>query len=174
MFSLTHHDRETRRPRRLFARTFVSIAGLLLAGPAFADDQPIVGVIDQARLVKIPAGTQTLIIGNPTVADVTLLKQNNLMVLTPKAFGETNFIALDAQGNPLAESMIEVVNGTNALIVQRGMERHSYSCAPKCQPIERLGDDDKYLTGIASQAQAHTSRLAGATAPTQPGLMSPH
>ena len=136
---------------------------------AAADEQDIVAVIDQARLVKIPAGTETLIIGNPTIADVTLLKQNDLMVLTPRSFGETNFIALDAHGKPVAESMIRVVNGGNALVVQRGMDRQSYSCAPMCQPTERLGDDAKYASQVAGEAQAHTARLSGSTAPTSVG-----
>jgi Flp pilus assembly secretin CpaC len=146
------------------------VAGFWLAAcglpPARAADQPIVAIVDQARLIKIPAGTQTLIIGNPTIADVTLLRQANLMVLTPKAFGETNFIALDVDGNPVAEAMIEVVNGSDALVVQRGMDRQSYSCAPKCQPVERLGDDDKYLTSVASATQAHNQRLMAVQAPT--------
>lgn len=149
------------------------VLALVSASAAFADDQKIVAVIDQAKLVKIPAGTDTLVIGNPTIADVTLLKQNNLMILTPKSFGQTNFIALDSQGNPVAESMIEVVNGSNALVVQRGMDRMSYSCAPRCQPTERLGDDDRYTTSVASQIQAHNARLAGTTPPTSPGLLSP-
>ena len=157
----------------------VAAAGLacaLLSGmpaDAHAEDQPIVGVIDQARLVKIPDGTDTLIIGNSTIADVTLLKQKHLMVLTPKAFGETNFIALDPDGNPLAESTIRVINSTDALIVQSGMQRQSYSCAPKCQPTERLGDDDAYLGRVTGQDAAHVARLAGASAPTQAGLAAP-
>ena len=142
--------------------------------PAWAADAVIVATVDHARLVKIPAGTETLIIGNPTIADVTLLKQNNLMILTPKSFGETNFIALDKDGSPVAESMIQVINGTDALVVQRGMDRQSYSCAPRCQPTERLGDDDKYLQQVASQAQAHATRLTGAPAPVGPGLMGSH
>ena len=141
--------------------------------PTHAADVVIVATVDQARLVKIPAGTETLIIGNPTIADVTLLKQNSLMILTPKAFGATNLIALDKDGNPVAESMIQVVNGTDALVGQRGMDRQSYSCAPRCQPTERLGDDDKYLTQVAGQAQAHTTRLAGSAPPVGPSLMAP-
>ena len=138
---------------------------LIATQPGRADDAKIVAVIDQAKLVKIPAGTQTLVIGNPTVADVTLIKQNNLMILSPKAFGETNFIALDAQGNPVAESMIEVIGSSASLIVQRGAERQSFSCTPLCQPTERLGDDDKYLSAVASQDQAHVARLTGSATP---------
>ncbi len=158
------------RPLPMIAALASIAVASVWQAPAQAADQPIVAIVDQARLVKIPVGTQTLIIGNPTIADVTLLRQANLMVLTPKAFGETNFIALDADGNPVAESMIQVVNGGNALVVQRGMERQSYSCIPKCQPVERLGDDDKYLSAVANAAQAHDQRIAGAQAPAGPGL----
>ena len=150
---------------RVLRRLAAGIA-MMAAVPCVAADGRIVAVIDQAKLIKIPAGTQTLVIGNPTVADVTLMKQNSLMILSPKAFGETNFIALDAAGNPVAESMIEVVAGTNSLIVQRGMDRHSYSCAPKCQPTERLSDDDKYMSATANQDQAHTARLLASATPS--------
>ncbi len=146
-------------------RCWAAGTAMMAAVPCVAGDGRIVAVIDQAKLIKIPAGTQTLVIGNPTVADVTLMKQNSLMILSPKAFGETNFIALDAAGNPVAESTIEVVAGTGSLIVQRGMDRQSYSCAPKCQPTERLGDDDKYLSATATQDQAHTARLLASATP---------
>lgn len=151
---------------------------LSLAGsPAFAGDaqsvttdangkKVILAVVDEAKLLKLPPGTSTLLIGNPTIADVSLLPKNNMAVLLAKAFGETNFIALDANGNVLAESIINVAGGTNALVVQRGMDRESYSCAPRCQPTERLGDDDKYLNTVSTQAQAHRSRLTGSVAPT--------
>lgn len=134
------------------------------------DDKVIVATVDQARLVKVPAGAETLVIGNPTIADVTLLRKNNMMILTPKAFGETNFIALDSNGEPVAESMIKVVGATDSLILQKGTERQSYSCAPACQPTERLGDDDKYLSAVAAQTQTHTQRLSSVGAPLNPGI----
>ena len=163
-----------RGPSSVWSVIVTSLA-VLTAGlwtPAFATDALITAIVDQAKLIKVPAGTETLVIGNPTIADVTLLRKNNIMILTPKAFGETNFIALDAEGNPVAESTIQVIAGTGSLIVQRGSERQSYSCAPRCQPTERLGDDDKYLSMVSSQDQAHTARLAGSAAPTGPGLIS--
>ena len=162
-----------KRARRLGAAMVIACGLDSAALPVLAEDPAIVAVIDQARLVKIPKGTETLVIGNPTIADVTLLKQNSLMILTPKAFGETNFIALDGQGNPVAQSLIRVVAGTDAVIVQSGMSRQSYSCAPRCQPTERLGDDPDYLTKISGEDVAHSTRLSGSAPPTSPGLVSP-
>ena len=148
------------------------VASVLAPGPgARAEDATIVAIIDQARLVKIPAGTATLVIGNPTIADVTLLKQNSLMILTPRSFGQTNFIALDDQGNAVAQSTIEVVAGTNTMIVQRGIARESYSCSPRCQPTEQLGDDDAFANKAAGQAQAHSARLSGQAAPMSLGAL---
>ena len=157
------------------AHALLVVIGLVggAASPARAQDAEITAVIDQARLIRIPKGTETLIIGNPTIADVTLLKQNNLMILSPRSFGETNFIALDRQGNPVAQSTIRVIAGSDALIVQSGMARQSYSCSPRCQPTERLGDDNDYLTKVSKEDQEHASRLTNTGAPTAPALLSP-
>jgi hypothetical protein len=124
---------------------------------ARADDTLTV-TVDQARIVKVPSGTKTLIIGNPMIADVTLLKTGQTMIVTGKGFGETNFIALDGDGKPLAQSQIRVISGSNGLIVQRGMDRQSYTCAPRCQPAARLGDDAGYFNDVTGQIQAHNSQ----------------
>jgi Flp pilus assembly secretin CpaC len=122
--------------------------------------ETLVVQIDHARPVKIPSGAQTLVIGNPMIADVTMLKQGSVMILTGKGFGETNFIALDASGNPVIESTIRVVASDGAVVVQRGLERQSYSCAPRCQPTVRLGDDAKYFGEVSAQVQAHNNQAA--------------
>jgi hypothetical protein len=129
----------------------------LLFAPAFAEDTLVV-TVDQARVVKVPADARTLVIGNPMIADVTLLKQGGTMIVTGKGFGETNFIALDSDGNPVAQSTVQVVSGGNGLVVQRGMDRQSYTCAPRCQPSARLGDDPKFFGDVAAQIQAHNAQ----------------
>jgi hypothetical protein len=128
--------------------------------PAFGEDTLTV-TVDQAKIVKLPSSARTLIIGNPMIADVTLLKAGNTMIVTGKGFGETNLIALDDTGNPVAESNILVVGSSQALVVQRGMERESYTCAPRCQPTALLGDDSKFFTDVTSQIQAHNSDALG-------------
>jgi hypothetical protein len=117
--------------------------------------------VDQAKVVQLPAGAQTLIIGNPMIADVTLLKTGNSMIVTGKGFGETNMIALDAAGNETNEMNIVVVGSNNALVVQRGMGRESYTCNPRCQPTAVLGDNKEYFDYVTSQIQSHTSNALG-------------
>jgi hypothetical protein len=147
---------------RSFVRFFrlgakAGLFSCLLLTPALAEETLTV-TVDQARVVKVPPTARTLVIGNPMIADVTLLKQGSTMIVTGKGFGETNLIALDGDGNPVAESMIEVVGGGNALVVQRGMDRQSYTCAPRCQPTARLGDDPKFFGDVTAQIQSHNSQ----------------
>jgi hypothetical protein len=131
--------------------------------PLRAMEENLVVTIDQARVVNVPTGTESLVVGNAAIADLTLLKQG-AVIITGKGFGETNFIALDAAGNPLSQSLIHVVGGSNSLLVQRGMERQSYACEPpsrQCQPTVKLGDDAKYFGDIAKQVTDHNSQATG-------------
>jgi Flp pilus assembly secretin CpaC len=129
--------------------------------PLRAMGETLVVTIDQARVVNVPTGTEALIVGNAAIADLTLLKQGATMIVTGKGFGETNFIALDAKGNPLAQSLIRVVGGRNALLVQRGLGRQSYACAPQCLPTVKLGDDAKYFVEVAGQVKDHNAQATG-------------
>lgn len=130
-------------------------AGLatLVLGGAKADPAPdrIVVQLDKAKLVKVPAHVETIVVGNPGIADVTMMKRNGLMVVTGKGFGETNVIFVDPTGQALTEATVTVTAGQALLTVQRGMDRESYSCTPRCQPAVALGDATKYLTETSGQ-----------------------
>ena len=126
----------------------VTAAGI---GLAQAQEDMIVVQLDQAKVLQLPDKTSTIIVGNPIIADVTMLKRSNKMVITGKGFGKTNLIALDSSGNSIGESTIQVVTGATGLLVQRGMERESYNCAPMCQPTVALGDAAKFMADNAAQ-----------------------
>lgn len=130
------------------------------SSPLWGMEETVVVTIDQARVVKVPAGTEALVVGNAAIADLTLLKQGGAMVITGKGFGETNFVALDGAGTHVAEWLIRVVGGKNAVIVQRGLERQSYSCAPQCLPTAKLGDDPKYFGEVVGQVKDHNAQPA--------------
>ncbi len=150
---LCHEDSMSQRSCVKSALAIALAAGSLWASvPAMAADV-ITVVLDQAKIINLPEGANTIIIGNPIVADATMLRRNNQMILTGKGFGETNLIALDSSGAAVGESVIRVVSPTNDLVVQRGMDRESYSCMPRCQPTVRLGDAQKYMSEVGSAIQ---------------------
>jgi Flp pilus assembly secretin CpaC len=139
---------------------------LAFAAPAAATDrigsESVNLVIDHARVLRLPDQTQTVIVGNPIIADVSA-QRNGIVVLTGKSYGRTNFIALDASGSILTETTISVQAPSEAMVtVQRGFDRESYSCTPDCQPSLLLGDATKYFSDVGGQAgqrnQLATSR----------------
>ncbi len=116
-------------------------------------------VVDHAKVIRLPERTQTVIVGNPSIADVSV-QRNGVLVITGKSFGVTNMIALDASGAMLAESRVSVRAPTEALVtVHRGMDRESYACAPHCQPAVQLGDSSKFFGEVGGQA-ASRNQLA--------------
>ena len=137
------------RPSILPANLLRFIARLGLAcglsyaalGNALAEDTLVV-TLDQARIVKVPAGTRTLVIGNPMIADVTLLKSRrhdgrHWQGLSARRISSPSMPAVRRSPN----RKFSGGGHGQGLVVQRGMDRQSYTCAPRCQPTARLGDD---------------------------------
>lgn len=140
----------TRRAAVLLA-AILTLSALAPAG-AIAQDEPISVKTNMARILRISAPAATVIIGNPGVADVTIQDPQTL-VLTGKSYGTTNLIVLDAQGNPIADTIIQVVQSSaDVMTVYQGPLRTSLSCSPVCQPTIMLGDDPDYSTGVYSSA----------------------
>ncbi len=78
-----------------------------LAAPATGTVESVIVKVDHAKVVRLPEKAQTVIVGNPAIADVAVQK-NGVMIVTGKSFGVTNLIALDAAGTLLAESLVRV------------------------------------------------------------------
>jgi Flp pilus assembly secretin CpaC len=143
--------------KRLVHRLFILAAIGLSGGEAgaMAGETTVFVDLDHARIVRMPEGAQTLIIGNPMIADVTMLKSNRLMVITGKSFGSTNLIVLDQTGNQVGESLITVSPPMDKLVVQRGTRRESYACNPDCAPSIDLADDKDYSAQIIEAMKLH-------------------
>jgi len=145
------------------AAVLAAVACLVAASPAPAltKGETVTVAADQARLVRLPAGAQTVIVGNPAIADVSL-QRNGILVVTGKSFGTTNLIALDASGNVLAESLIQVEEPASTVVtVLRGTARESLSCTPNCQPMLTLGDEMTYFTERADQMKQRNQLATG-------------
>ncbi|MDP4004265.1 pilus assembly protein N-terminal domain-containing protein [Methylobacterium sp. NEAU K] len=139
---------------------------LLLTGASAAAAQPeplpvVTVLVDNAKVIRLPEKTATVIVGNPIIAEVTPQK-NGVLVLTGKSFGSTNLIALDTAGAMIAETMIRVEASQDSTItVQRGLDRESLSCTPNCQPAVQLGDSAKFFDTNSGQADSRRKLAIG-------------
>jgi Flp pilus assembly secretin CpaC len=106
-----------------------------------------------ARILRINASAATVIVGNPGIADV-LIQDPQTLVLTGKSYGQTNLIVLDSGGQPIADTIIEVVQmQAGTLTVFQGQARTSLSCAPICQNTVTLGDDTEFSGNAVASSQ---------------------
>jgi hypothetical protein len=147
--------------------TFAAAAAAMAMRAAAAADTVTV-VIDQAQLMKLPERVGTIVIGNPLIADVSL-QAGGVMVVTGKGYGATNIIALDRTGATLMNTTIQVIGPRdNIVVVYRGVERESYSCAPKCERRITLGDAPPYFEATLGQSGTRNGQaIAGAAAPAR-------
>ena len=128
----------------------------VLAGTALAtaqDNAPIDVKVNMARVLRISAPAATVIVGNPGIADVTIQDPQTL-ILTGKSYGQTNLIVLDAYGEPIADTLIEVMQmQAGVMTVYQGQMRTSLACAPVCQPTVTMGDDGSFTGQAIASSQ---------------------
>ncbi len=136
------------------ALVVAATAHVALAPAAGAED--LVVKYDQSQLLRLPRPVSEIIIGNPSIADVTV-QSTNLLVVTGKTFGITNVIALDADRNVIQDQRVVVVRDQGRLVsIYKGTQRETYSCAPSCNPALIAGDDPKYFGNIRQGFEAKT------------------
>lgn len=136
--------------RNLLAVTVLATT-LVTGMSASALEGSVLVNVNMARVLRINAPAATIIIGNPGIADVTIQDPQTL-ILTGKSYGQTNLIVLDAAGNPVADTLIEVVQThADIVTVYMGQSRTTLACAPVCQPTVTLGDAPAFTSqSIAS------------------------
>jgi hypothetical protein len=83
------------------------------------------------------------------------------MVITGKGFGQTNLIAVDAEGSVIVEKQVRVLPAKTVLVLQNGNSRISYACNPQCMPTVQLGDDDKSFKDAGKQISSRNGYAAG-------------
>ncbi|ODT67261.1 MAG: hypothetical protein ABS75_24165 [Pelagibacterium sp. SCN 63-23] len=141
------------------AAALLLCASLLAPLPAIAQDGgPITVNANMARVLRISAPAATVIVGNPGIADVTIQDPMTL-ILTGKSYGQTNLIVLDARGEPIADTLVEVTQmQAGVMTVYQGQARTTLACAPVCQPMVMMGDD----SGFSGQTLASSQLVQSA------------
>jgi Flp pilus assembly secretin CpaC len=132
---------------RIAIASVVCLLALASAGTARATEDLIVKY-DQSQLLRLPKPASEIIIGNPSIADVSV-QSGNLLVVTGKTFGITNMIVLDQDRAVMMEVRVLVKRDEGKVVnLTRGTDRQSYNCTPQCNPSITIGDEQKYFDAI--------------------------
>ena len=143
-------------------RTTVLLASMLLAaGAAQARDASVAVPLDAVRMVAFDRPIATLYIGNPVIADVTMIDKRHAFV-QGKAYGATNIVALDASGDEISNRQVIVFGSGSAVVtLQRGAAQTTYSCAAsRCEPSPQPGDGKDPFDENMDQIQKHQSLVS--------------
>ncbi len=151
----------------LAAATFLMSLGSLEARAQQTPDLMV--TYDQSQILRLPRRVSEIIIGNPSIAEITI-SSGKMLVITGKAFGITNLILLDEQKNIMLSRRLITLRPTAKVVnLMRGGGRQTYNCTPQCNPTLVIGDSTGYFNSLkaASQAKngmAHSAATKGAQA----------
>ena len=146
------------RPYSVLLLSAVLAASIVTVRPAQAAEVLTVN-LDQAEVLQLPDRVATIVIGNPLIADASL-QSGGMLVVTGKGYGATNLLALDRGGRVILSRTVQVLSpGTeDVVVVYKGVERESYSCAPDCSRRITLGDSPGYFNATMAQSTARNGQ----------------
>lgn len=129
-----------------FDRRFTALAALLallvamvVSVPAAAADDILRVYMNSARILKLDRPVSKVIVGNSEVADATVADSKTI-VLTGRAYGTTNLVLLDADGNAIVDERILVsIDESNTVRVYKATDRTVLSCTPNCEQHAQTG-----------------------------------
>lgn len=126
----------------------VILASLLCLPAISASAKDLVVRYDQSQLLRLSRPASAIIVGNPSIADVTL-QDGNLLVVTGKTFGITNIIALDANQKIIKDQRVLVERDDRRVVnLHKGSTRYTYACTPNCEPTLTIGDDTTFFKAV--------------------------
>lgn len=153
-----------KRCARATATLVLAGALLAVAGMPAAAGARIALRIDHARVLPTDLQPATVVVGNPSIADITV--QNGALVLQGKSHGTTNIILLDQDGAELATFDVAVGDGAQDRVsVFKAGARHTYVCLETCEVELRLGDSGAHFETVSGQITAKSGVAAGARPP---------
>lgn len=156
-----------RAPARLLA------AAILSASATGALAQTLTAPVGQAVRVPIRGAAADVLVGDPKVADVTVISPSVLFV-AGRGAGSTNLVVLDAAGRTLFNSRIVVpANDPGQVTIQRGRETRAFFCAPDCGSSAGGASDERRYADAGSAAAAPTLTPTAVQAPAIPSSPPP-
>jgi len=154
----------TTRPRKLGPVTLIALAGTvtcLLGSVRPAHAEALIVPLDHSTRLRVAGAASSVVVGNPSVADVTVVDSHTLFV-SGRGYGVTDVVVLDGTGRTLFSTEVVVgVAHTGRVSVWRGPTRVDMACTPSCQPSIRSGGASAGAPASASAGAAPAAAAAG-------------
>lgn len=131
--------------RQLLAITFaLGLAGLAAEtkaqtyayeARAYAGGGALTVPMDQGVKILFASAARDVVVGNPAVADVTMLGSSAAVVMG-KAYGVTSVSAFDAAGRSVFSRQVIVAPASEGRIaVYRGVQQNNFVCGSSCEAL---------------------------------------
>src|ERR1700743_437405 len=93
----------------LAAFAIASISPVLAAEKTAAEKLGIALTLDEVRTVPFENPVATVYVGNPSIADITMIDARHAFVLG-KSYGRTNIVALNHEGEQVYNQRVDVAH----------------------------------------------------------------
>ncbi len=114
-------------------RPLAAVIGLaLFAALSAGAAEPLRVTVDKAHLLRLDNDAGTIMVADPTVADV-VLESPRLLFIVGRSPGETNLYILDGDGAEILHTDVVVVpNADRVVTLDRNTLEATFSCSPRC------------------------------------------
>lgn len=134
-------------------------AALAMLGVAEAREVQV--ALDQSKPITLASTATGVVIGNPTVAGVSV-QNDRLLFVTGRSYGSTNLIVVGANGRPIYEARVTVVpDESNVVMVTRGTATARLDCNPLCRRRPDISDDQAAFAQTNEQIAARAGAATG-------------
>jgi type IV secretory pathway protease TraF len=130
---------------------------------AVAKNESVALALDEVHTLTFRAPVATVYVGNPTIADVTMIDARHAFV-QGKGYGRTNVVALNRDNVQVFNTHITVtgIDSGSTVTLNRGAQRVTLNCAGgRCQPTPMPGDDQKSYDALTGQTASHQNVARG-------------
>lgn len=125
---------------RRIAAALLALAVLAPAPLALAQSRPLSVEVDHVARLNLSGSAASVIVGNPRIADVTVVDARTLFV-SGRAYGTTEIVVLDGAGRSIYQGEVVVSSPSAGQVrVWRGAEVTHMACSATCSENSRASE----------------------------------
>ena len=131
--------------------------------PHPAKNDSVALALDEVHTLVFNTPVSTVYVGNPTIADVTMIDAKHAFV-QGKGYGRTNIMALNHDNVMVFNTHITVTGsqGGGTVTLNRGSQRVTLNCvAGRCEQTPMPGDSNDVFQNASTQTAAHQNNARG-------------